>query len=130
MAHTTGQEAGELNGHAKLNGDFNHHTKPRPNSAHAGMLKTTPSSSSDLLTPTPGAPLDTNVPLSADFPSSGMTSQTMISSPLSTVTTPEDHGDIGAGSNWKKATRKLSLTGTMLGFTKKEKYKDKLGGIQ
>ena len=40
-----------------------------------------------------------------------------------------DQGNVGSGSNWKKATRKLSLTGTMLGFAKKEKYKDKLGAI-
>ena len=135
MADTTGQDAGELNGHAKLNGDFDHHSRPRPNSVHADMLTTTSSSSSDLLTPMPGAPLDTNTLLSTDSSSSGMTttSQTMISSPLSTVTTPTsaaDHGSVGAGSNWKKATRKLSLTGTMLGFTRKEKHKDKLGVIQ
>jgi len=135
MTDTKRQDAGELNGHAKLNGDFDYHSKPRPNSVHADMFAKTSSSSSDLLTPTPGAPLDTNAPLSTDSSSSGMTtgSQTMISSPLSTVTTPtiaEDHGSVGAGSNWKKATKKLSLTGTMLGFAKREKHKDKLGGIQ
>ena len=122
---TSGRNAGELNGYAKLNGNFDHHSKPRPTSLHADMLATTSSSSSDLLTPRPGAPLDTNPPLSAD-PSSGMT---MLSSPLSTTTLAAGQGDVGMGSNWKKATRKLSLTGTMLGFSKKEKHKDKLGAI-
>ena len=134
MADSTSQDASELNGHAKLNGDFSHHSKPRPSSVHADMLTTTSSSSSDLLTPTPGAPLNINAPLSNDSSSSWTTmSQTMISSPLSTVTMPPtaaDHESVGAGSNWKKATKKLSLTGTMLGFTKKEKHKDKLGVIQ
>jgi len=45
-------------------------------------------------------------------------------------TSVTDNGSAGAGLNWKKATRKLSLTGTMLGFTKREKHKDKLGVIQ
>jgi len=134
MTDTKCQDAGELNGHARLNGDFDHQSRPRPNSVHAMFAKTS-SSSSDLLTPTPGASSDNNAPLSTDSSSSGMTtgSQTMISSPLSTVTTPtavEDHGSAGAESNWKKATKKLSLTGTMLGFAKREKHKDKLGGIQ
>ena len=128
MTDTTSQRTGELNGYAKLNGD---HSKPRPNSLHAGMFTRTSSSSSELLTPTVGAPLDTNTPPSADSSSSG-TSQLMISSPLANTTTPTiatDQENTGAESSWKKATRKLSLTGTMLGFAKKEKYKDKLGGI-
>jgi len=131
---TTGQKAEEPNGHAKLNGDANHDSRPRPNSLYADALATASSSSSELLTPIPGAPSDTNAPPSADSSSSGMTtiSQSMINSPLSTVTTAATaagQGGVGTGSNWKKATRKLSLTSTMLGFTKKEKHKDKLGGI-
>ena len=133
ISDTTGQVAGEFNGHAMFNGDFNYHSKPRPNSLHADMLASTSSSSSELLTPTPGAPSDTTSP-SFDSSSSGMTttSQTMVGSPLSTATTPATaagQGSAGTGSNWKKATRKLSLTGTMLGFSKKEKYRDKLGAI-
>lgn len=122
---TTRQDTGELNGHAKLNGNFDHHSKLRPTSLHAGMLATTSSSSSDLLTPTP------EVPMSADPSSPGMTttSQTMTSFPLSSAALAAGQGSAGAGSNWKKATRKLSLTGTMLGFSKKEKRKDKLGAI-
>ena len=124
LADTTSQKIGELNGHARPNGNINY-SKPRPNSLHADIFTRTSSSSSELLTPTPGAPLETNAPPSTD---SSSTSQTMGSS----VTTPvvaAGQGNTGAGSNWKKATRKLSLTGTMLGFAKKEKHKDKLGGI-
>jgi ubiquitin carboxyl-terminal hydrolase 9/13 len=124
-------KTGELNGHAKLNGDADRRSVPsRPSSLHADMLAanmfaTSSSSSSELLTPTPGDPL------SAESPSSGMTA--MVSSSLPTGTTPttaagQGNGG-GTGSNWKRATRKLSLTGTMLGFTKKEKHKDKLGAI-
>ena len=128
---TAGRESGELNGHAKFNGDLNRRSKSRPNSLHGDMLATASSSSSDLLTPTTGAPPDTTLPPSADSSSSGMAtaSQTMVSSPLSTVTTAGDQGAVGAGSNWRKATKKLSLTGTMLGFSKKEKHRDKLGTI-
>ena len=53
IADATGQYASELNGYAKLNGDLDHYSKPRPNSAHADMHATTSSSSSDLLTPAP-----------------------------------------------------------------------------
>ena len=118
---TTRQGTDDLNGHAKLNGNFDHHSKPRPTSLHASMLATTSSSSSDLLTPMPG------VPMSADPSLPGMT--TMTGSPSSSATLASGQGSVGAGSNWKKATRKLSLTGTMLGFAKKEKHKDKLGAI-
>ena len=127
---TTGQGSGEWNGHAMPNGDFDHHARLRPNSLHADLLATTSSSSSDLLTAMPGAPPDANAPLNADVPSPGMMSmsQTMIGSSLSSVTAPSQ-GSSGAESNWKRATRKLSLTSTMLGFAKKEKHKDKLGVI-
>ncbi|KAF9649230.1 hypothetical protein BDM02DRAFT_1948203 [Thelephora ganbajun] len=132
FADTTGQKTDELNGHAKPDGDTDH--RSRPNSLRADMFATNSSSSSELLTPTPGAPLETNTPPSADSSSSGMTttSQMMVCSPLSNAATPTfgaGQGNVGAESNWKKATRKLSLTGTMLGFAKKEKHKDKLGGI-
>lgn len=112
------------------NGDFDHHSRLRPNSLHADLLATTSSSSSDLLTAMPGAPLDANAPLNADSPSpeTMAMSQTMVGSPLSSVTVPSQ-GSGAAESNWKRATRKLSLTGTMLGFAKKEKHKDKLGAI-
>jgi len=44
-----------------------------------------------------------------------------------------DYKPMTNGSNshgtWKRATRKLSLTGTMLGFGKKEKHRDRLGGL-
>ncbi|KAF9785228.1 hypothetical protein BJ322DRAFT_1108684 [Thelephora terrestris] len=115
---TTGQKF-ELNGHAKPNGDVaDHHLKLRPNSLHADM--TTSSSSSEVLTPTPGAPLEPSPPLpDTEPPFSGTTSG---------MTATEQENAV-AESNWKKATRKLSLTGTMLGFTRKEKYRDKLGGI-
>ena len=114
------QKANGANGHIGLNGHAaNHHTKPRSNSLHADMLSTASSSASELLTPTPEAQLDTNPhPPNADSLLSGTTD----------VNTTEQ-GNGGAESNWRKATRKLSLTGTMLGFSKKEKHKDKLGGI-
>lgn len=134
MTDTMGQGMNELNGYARLNRDPDHDFKPRPNSLHADLLATSSSSSSDLLTPTPGAPLSVNAPPSANSSSSGMatTSQVMISSPLSAVTTPTagaGQGSAGVESNWKRATRKLSLTGTVLGFAKKEKHKDKLNGV-
>lgn len=125
IPHATDQMTDELNGYAKFNGDLSHYSKPRPNSLQADMFATPSSSSSELLTPTPGDPSETTSPPSVD--SSSMGSYTMINSPLSTVTTPST--EAGQGSSWKKATRKLSLTGTMLGFSKREKYKDKLGGI-
>lgn len=114
------QKTDGTNGHIRLNGHVaNHHTKPRPNSLHADMLPTASSSASELLTPTLGAQLDTNpYPLNAESPLSGVTD-----------VNATEQGSGGAESNWRKATRKLSLTGTMLGFSKKEKHKDKLGGI-
>lgn len=117
---TTVEKTDELNGHAKPNGDLaNHHLKLRPNSLHADMLATASSSASELLTPTPAAPSEAQPLLGADLPLSGTTTD---------IATTEQES-VGAESGWKKATRKLSLTGTMLGFTKKEKYRDKLGGI-
>ena len=110
----------EFNGHAKLNGDItDQDSKLRPNSLHADMLMTTSSSSSDQLTPTPAAPGEASAPLlGTDSSTSGIA-----------TTTATGQGTIGAGSNWRKATRKLSLSTTMLGFAKKEKHRDKLGGI-
>lgn len=127
VGETTGRKTTESHRHSKLNGDANHHSKQRPNSLHGGMLATnSSSSSSELLTPTLGAPLDVSTPPSADPPLSGMTTS---SPPLSAMSAVSGQGGVGAGSNWKKATRKLSLTGTMLGFAKKEKHRDRLGGI-
>ena len=118
IGETTGRKTTESHRHSKLNGDASHHSKPRPNSLHGDMLAKNSSSSSELLTPTLGAPLDATTPPSTDPLSSGVA---MSSPPLS--------ASGQTGSNWKKATRKLSLTGTMLGFSKKEKHRDRLGGI-
>lgn len=108
-----------LNGYAKFNGDIvSHYSKPRPNSLHADMLPTASSSSSELLTPTPGSLGVDRPPLTADPVLSEATGMTTM-----------EQGNGGAESNWKRATRKLSLTSAVLGFAKKEKHKDKLGGI-
>jgi len=122
VGETTGRKTTESHRRSKLNGYVDHHSKPRPNSLHGDMLAKNSSSSSELLTPTLGAPLDATTPPSTDPPSSGMA---MSSPPLSSMSAASGQ----AGSNWKKATRKLSLTGTMLGFAKKEKHRDRLGGI-
>ena len=112
----TDQKTDGLNGHAKLNGDVaERHSKPRPNSLRADMLPTASSSSSELLTPTPGHPLEaSDPPLSADS---------------STSVAAAGQGGVGAPLNWKKATRKLSLTSAMRGFAKRERHRDKLGGV-
>jgi ubiquitin carboxyl-terminal hydrolase 9/13 len=117
---TTGQKTG-LNGHAKLNGDVAvHYSKPRPSSLHADMLPTASSSSSELLTPTPGRPSEANnLPLNADS----------LRSATTTAVTATGQEGSGAQSNWKRATRKLSLTSAVLGFAKREKHKDKLGVV-
>jgi len=122
VGETTGRKTTESHRHSKPNGDANHHSKPRPNSLHGDMLATNSSTSSELLTPTLGAPLDVSALPNADPPSSGVTAS---SPPLSAMSAASGQ----AGLNWKKATRKLSLTGTMLGFAKKEKHRDRLGGI-
>ena len=110
---TTDQKT-ELNGHAKLNGDVaGHHPRPRPSSLHADMLPTASSSSSELLTPTPGHPLEDNNPLLSAGPSTSVAT--------SAVTTT-GQGDAGDQPSWR---RKLSITSGFLPFTKKEKHKER-----
>lgn len=118
---TRDQKTDQLNGHTELNGEAaGPHLKPRPNSLRADMLPTASSSSSELLTPTPEHPVEAiNSPLSADLSTSGMTAGAIVTG----------QGDVEASSNWKKAARKLSLTSAMLGFAKRDKHREKLGGI-
>lgn len=105
----TSQKNNELNGHAKSNGDLaGRNSKPRPSSLHANMM--TSSTSSELLTPTPERPFEvTDPPMNADS---------------STAMNVTGHG--GVGTHLRNAKRKLSLT---IGLVRKEKHKEKLGGI-